>query len=195
MPRGSGTMSTRLMPAASAVRYSGTAIAFHWSMAVLILVVGTLGLLHDSWPKATQSFWINLHALIGLLVFALLLARLAWRARHPPPPLPPETGALSRRLSRPVHAFMYGLLFVIPLFGIVTFIWHGRVFDLGLFKIDFGVRKNPAIFHPTEDIHGYLAYALFALAGIHIAAALWHQFVRRDHLLRRMWPGQPGSGQ
>jgi cytochrome b561 len=195
MPRGSGTMSTRLMPAASAVRYSGTAIAFHWSMAVLILVVGTLGLLHDSWPKATQSFWINLHALIGLLVFALLLARLGWRARHPPPPLPPETGALSRRLSRPVHAFMYGLLFVIPLFGIVTFIWHGRVFDLGLFKIDFGVRKNPAIFHPTEDIHGYLAYALFALAGIHIAAALWHQFVRRDHLLRRMWPGQPGSGQ
>jgi cytochrome b561 len=90
---------------------------------------------------------------------------------------------------------MYGLLFVIPLFGIVTFIWHGRVFDLGLFKIDFGVRKDPAIFHPTEDIHGYLAYALFALAGIHIAAALWHQFVRRDQLLRRMWPGQPGSGQ
>jgi cytochrome b561 len=90
---------------------------------------------------------------------------------------------------------MYGLLFVIPLFGIVTFIWHGRVFDFGLFKIDFGVRKNPAIFHPTEDIHGYLAYALFALAGIHIAAALWHQFVRRDHLLRRMWPGQHGSAQ
>jgi cytochrome b561 len=188
-------MSARLMPAVSAVRYSGGAIAFHWSMAVLILVVGTLGLLHDSWPKATQSFWINLHALIGLLVFALLLARLGWRARHPPPPLPPETGALSRRLSRPVHAFMYGLLFVIPLFGIVTFIWHGRVFDLGLFKIDLGVRKNPAIFHPTEDIHGYLAYALFALAGIHIAAALWHQFVRRDHLLRRMWPEQPGSGR
>jgi cytochrome b561 len=188
-------MSARLMPAVSVVRYSGGAIAFHWSMAVLILVVGTLGLLHDSWPKGTQSFWINLHALIGLLVFALLLARLAWRARHPPPPLPPETGALSRRLSRPVHAFMYGLLFVIPLFGIVTFIWHGRVFDLGLFKIDFGVRKDPAIFHPTEDIHGYLAYALFALAGIHIAAALWHQFVRRDQLLRRMWPGQPGSGQ
>jgi cytochrome b561 len=195
VPRRSGTMSARLMPAASAVRYSGGAIAFHWSMAVLILVVGTLGLLHDSWPKATQSFWINLHALIGLLVFALLLARLGWRARHPPPPLPPETGALARRLSRPVHLFMYGLLFVIPLFGIVTFIWHGRVFDFGLFKIDFGVRKNPAIFHPTEDIHGYLAYALFALAGIHIAAALWHQFVRRDHLLGRMWPGQPGSGQ
>jgi cytochrome b561 len=69
------------------------------------------------------------------------------------------------------------------------------VFDFGLFKIDFGVQKNRAIFHPTEDIHGYLAYTLFALAGIHIAAALWQQFVRRDDVLRRMWPAGRGSGQ
>jgi cytochrome b561 len=184
-----------VVPGPTLVRYGDGAITFHWSMAVLILVVGTLGLLHDSWPKATQSFWINLHALIGLLVFALLLARLGWRAGHPPPALPPETGALSRRLARPVHALLYVLLFVIPLFGMVTFVWHGRAFDFGLFKIDFGVRKNPAIFHPTEDIHGYLAYALFALAGIHIAAALWHQFVRRDDLLRRMWPKRASSGR
>ncbi len=60
--------------------------------------------------------------------------------------------------------------------------------DLGLFEVNFGVRKNPAIFHPTEDIHGYLAYALFALAGIHAVAALWHQFILRDGLLQRMWP-------
>jgi cytochrome b561 len=188
-------MSAPAMPALTVARYGDGAIALHWSMAVLILVVGTLGLLHDSWPKATQSLWINLHALIGLLVFALLLARLGWRATHPPPPLPPETGALSRRFSRPVHALLYLLLLVIPLFGIVTFIWHGRVFDFGLFKIDFGVQKNRAIFHPTEDIHGYLAYTLFALAGIHIAAALWQQFVRRDDVLRRMWPAGRGSGQ
>jgi cytochrome b561 len=186
-------MSARVMPGSTVVRYGNGAIALHWSMAVLILVVGTLGLLHDSWPKATQSFWINLHALIGLLVFALLLARLWWRATHPPPPLPPERDMLSRRLARPVHALLYALLFVIPLFGIVTFVWHGRVFDFGLFKIDLGVQKNRAIFHPTEDIHGYLAYALFALAGIHIAAALWYQFVRRDNVLRRMWPAGGSS--
>jgi cytochrome b561 len=64
------------------------------------------------------------------------------------------------------------------------------VFDFGLFQLDFGIKKNRAIFHPTEDIHGYLAYALFALAGIHLLAALWHQFVRHDGLLRRMWPAR-----
>jgi len=169
-------------------RYDPGAIRFHWTMAVLIVIVGVLGLLHDSWPKGTQSFWINIHALIGLLVWALLMARFWWRTTHPPPPLPAEAGELSRRLSRPVHLLMYALLFVIPIFGVVTFIWHGRVFDFGLFKVDFGVQKNPAVFNPTEDIHGYLAYALFTVAGLHALAALWHHLVRRDQMLRRMWP-------
>ena len=169
-------------------RYDPGAIRFHWTMAVLIVIVGVLGLLHDSWPKDTQSFWINIHALIGLLVWALLMARFWWRSTHPPPPLPAEAGELSRRLSRPVHLLMYALLFVIPIFGIVTFIWHGRVFDFGLFQVDFGVQKNRAVFNPTEDIHGYLAYALFTVAGLHALAALWHHLVRRDQVLRRMWP-------
>jgi cytochrome b561 len=68
------------------------------------------------------------------------------------------------------------------------------VFDFGLFQLDFGIKKNRAIFHPTEDIHGYLAYALFGLAGLHALAALWHQFVLHDGVLRRMWlPGEPRS--
>jgi cytochrome b561 len=54
--------------------------------------------------------------------------------------------------------------------------------------VDFGVQKNPAVFNPTEDIHGYLAYALFTVAGLHALAALWHHLVRRDQVLRRMWP-------
>ena len=170
-------------------RYDSGAMAFHWIMAVLIVIVGTLGLLHDSWPKRTQSFWINLHAIIGLTVWALVMARISWRITHKPPALPPESGEFSRRFAYPVHLLMYVLMLVIPILGIVTFIWHGRVFDFGLFRVDFGVAKNRAIFHPTEDVHGYLAYALFTLIGMHLLAALWHHFVRRDGILLRMWPG------
>ena len=53
------------------------------------------------------------------------------------------------------------------------------------------MHKNRAIFHPTEEIHGYLAYTLFALIGIRLLTALWHQFAWRDRLLQRMWPA-PG---
>jgi cytochrome b561 len=171
-------------------RYGSPAIALHWLTAALVIVVGTLGLLHDSWPKSTQAFWINIHALIGLLLWVLVMLRLWWRWRQPPPPLPADVGELTRRLAGPVHALLYVLLLIIPVIGIVTFIFHGRVFDFGLFQVDFGVKRNRAIFHPTEDIHGYLAYALFTLAGLHLLAALWHQFVRHDGFLRRMWPAR-----
>jgi cytochrome b561 len=183
-----GNMRKAPSPQQPAVRYGNGAIGFHWVMVALIVVVGVLGLLHDSWPKSTQDFWINVHALIGLTVWALVIARLWWRSSHTPPDLPPDVGEFSRRLSYPVHLLLYGLMFVIPIIGIVTFIWHGRVFNFGLFKVDFGVAKNRAIFHPTEDIHGYLAYALFALVGLHALAALWHHFIRHDGVLARMWP-------
>ena len=170
-------------------RYTSGAIAFHWIMFVLVVAVGALGLLHDSFPKTTQGFWINIHAVMGLLLWALLLARIVWRMRHAPPALPADTGEFSRRVSGPVHFALYALLFVTPIIGVVTFVWHGRAFDFGLFQLDFGVAKNRAIFHPTEDIHQYLAYALFALAGLHALAALWHHFIRHDGVLRRMLPG------
>jgi cytochrome b561 len=175
-------------PSAGAGPYGRGAIRFHWVMFVLVVVVGTLGLLHDSWPDQTQAFWINIHALVGLLLWSVLIARFWWRLRHPPPPLPPDVGKLSRRMSGLVHFLLYALMFIIPIIGIVTFIWHGRAFDFGLFQVNFGVRSNKAIFHPTEDVHGYLAYALFTLAGAHALTALWHHFVRHDGILRRMWP-------
>ena len=170
-------------------RYGGVAIFYHWLMAALIVIVGILGLLHDSWSHPTQAQWINIHAVLGLAVTVLLMLRIWWRLRHRPPDLPSDVGEFSRRTSYPVHLLMYVLLFVIPVFGIITFIWHGRVFDFGLFQVDPHVARDRAIFHPTEDIHGYLAYALFALIILHALAALWHHFMRHDRVLLRMLPG------
>ena len=168
-------------------RYGSAAIAFHWLMFALVVGVGILGLLHDSWPdKASQRYWINIHALLGLALWLLLFARLAWRLRHAPPPA--MTVGPWRRLRAGVHFTLYALLFVIPIIGIVTFVYHGRVFNFGWFAIDLHIASNRAVFHPTEEWHGYLAYALFGLAGLHAAIALWHQFILRDGLLARMWP-------
>ena len=156
-------------------------------MFVLVVIVGVLGLLHDSWPRQTQTFWINVHALIGISLWLVLLARFGYRLRHSPPPLPSDIGAFSRRLSSPVHFALYALMFAIPIVGFVSFIYHGRVLHFGLFDFNSGIQKNPAIFEPTEDIHGYLAYALFALAGLHALAALWHHLVLHDGVLARIW--------
>jgi cytochrome b561 len=169
-------------------RYGHAAMTFHWLTFGLVVVVGVLGLLHDDWPQQTQAFWINIHALLGLLLWLLVMVRLAWRARHEPPPPAADLSPLARRLSSPTHLTLYLLLLVIPVIGIVTFVYHGRVFDFGAFQIDPGIKKDRAVFHPTETVHGYLAYALFGLATLHAVAALWHHYYLRDGVLLRMWP-------
>ena len=88
-----------------------------------------------------------------------------------------------------MHHLLYALMALIPVFGVVAFVWHGRAFDYGLFQLNFGVASNRDIFHPAEKIHQWLAYGLFGLAALHAAGALWHHFGRRDGVLMRMIPG------
>jgi cytochrome b561 len=178
--------------AAAPERYDVGAIAFHWIVAALIVFLGGLGLLFDDMPKPLQPFWINVHGSVGLIYLALVIARLAWRAGHRPPPLPGDVGEFWRRTSSAAHHLMYVLMLVIPAAGIVAYVWHGRAFDYGLFQLNFGVPSDRATFHPAEEIHQLLAYALFALAGLHILGALWHQYVRRDGVLLRILPGGVG---
>jgi cytochrome b561 len=169
-------------------RYGNTAIFLHWVAAILFVALATVGLLFDSMSKSTQPFWINIHAVAGLLFFALIVARLLWRIRHKPPVLPATVDAFSRKIAHPVHMLMYTLMLSIPMLGVIAFVWHGRAFNFGAFAIDFGVKSNKSIFHPAEDYHAILVYALIGLASLHALAALWHHFIRKDGVLKRMVP-------
>jgi cytochrome b561 len=186
-PRASASTTT---PAASIRRYTPVAVSLHWIMAALILFSAILGLLLDAWPKDTKLFWINIHAQVGLLVLALLIARIWWRRTHTPPELPPEVSEISRRVSHPAHLLIYVLMLITPLVGIVAFVWHARVLDFGLFTIDFGVKSNGPVYHQAEDIHLWLTYGLLALVTGHAVAALWHHFISRDTVLLRMLPAR-----
>jgi cytochrome b561 len=170
-------------------RYGTWAITLHWLLSILLVCVGILGLLHDDWPRHSQAFWINMHALGGLLLWIIVIWRIGLRLRQPRPEFAADFSVATRRLALSVHTLLYVLLFLTPLLGVATFIWHGRALDVGFFQVHFGVTKNRSIFEPTEDIHGYLAYAIFALSAFHILAALWHHFIKRDGVLKRMWWG------
>src|ERR1700722_10373391 len=186
----SRTPTPATMPA---TRYSPVAMSLHWIMAALILFSGIVGLLLDDWPKARKLLWINIHAQVGLLVLVLLMTRIWWRRTHTPPELPPDVSKISRRVSHPAYLLIYAVMLVTPLVGIVAFVWHARVFDFGLFAIDFGVKSNAPVFHQAEDIHLWLTYGLFALVAGHAVAALWHHFISRDTVLLRMLPARFSS--
>ena len=170
-------------------RYDAGAVAFHWATFALVVVVGVLGLLHDSWPDASQAFWINLHAVLGLVLWFTLIARLGWRSRHAPPPLPAHSGDLARRLSGPVHWALYALMFAMPLIG-----W-GMLSAASYPVVLFGSVHLPSILPVSPSLHTllwhahyYLAFAFFATILMHVAAILFHKLVRNDGVFETMAP-------
>ena len=172
-----------------AQNYDRVAVTLHWLVAMLIIVVGAVGLLFGWFPRPSRPFWINFHGSAGLVMALFILARVVWRVTHPAPPLPASLSAVVVMGSKALHLLMYVLMLVLSGLGLVAFIWHGRVFNYGLFSLDFAVKSDRAIYHLAQEVHGWTGYALTALFVLHVLAAVWHQFIVKDNLLSRMWFG------
>ena len=187
--------ANRTMPTSGIIRlpqkrYTSGAIALHWLMAGLIVLVAISGLLFDDIPKSWEDRFLNLHAVFGTLTGLLLLARIAWRRQHRPPPLPASIGPLNRAASHWGHIGLYALMALVPLAGLAALLSRGKGIDFGLFEILSPFARTPEIARPAKQIHALLAYGLLAVAAAHMMVALVHQFVLRDGILLRMMPGK-----
>lgn len=178
------------------MRYTGPAIALHWLMVPLILAALAMGAymvgLHISPQKLRLYSW---HKWIGVSVFALAVIRIGWRLRHRPPPAPPLP-PWQLGLARTTHALMYLSFLVIPLSGWIFSSAKGiPTVYLGWLTLPDLVGKDDLLAAVAKRIHLLTAYGLGALAVLHVAAALKHQFIDRDGLLRRMLPVGPTAGE
>ena len=175
---------------ASASRYDGVARALHWSMAVLIVLAFTLGLVVDAFPRSWEHGIVETHKVIGVAILALLAIRLGWRAGHRPPPF----AAISPLEARAVtlgHVGLYLLMIGAPLAGLIYAVLRGQGLDLGLFQIPPLAAAAPReVSRPLREVHEWLAYGLIGLAILHVTAAFWHHLIRKDDTLQRMLPGR-----
>jgi len=173
-------------------RYTGTARALHWLAALLIFCGFGLGLFMTGLEFSPAKFrYYAWHKWIGITVFLLTAARLAWRAGHPAPPLPPAMPSWQVRASHASHAALYALMLAIPLSGWVYSSSTGvSVVYLGLVPLPDLVPKDREVAKTLLLVHRSLNYLLAAMVTIHVAAALKHQFVDRDGVLDRMLPGR-----
>ncbi|HWD25682.1 MAG TPA: cytochrome b [Rhizomicrobium sp.] len=189
------------MPAKVA-RYNGVAMTFHWVIAALIVVNIGLGLYmayfltRDDPMDYTITQW---HKSVGLLVLVLSLARLGWRLVNPVPRLPAGMHPVVAGFAHFTHYLFYFLIIVIPLTGWI----FTSASPLGNGTDFFGLFTWPNLpgfaghtreqLKPVHDLfhgaHVYLAWSAIVLLPIHIAAALYHHFLRGDDVLRRMTPG------
>jgi cytochrome b561 len=167
---------------------------FHWTVVLLILAQGTIGLIMVNLPKKPNVIPVyTLHKSIGLTIFALALLRLLWRAfdRRPEEPATmPRWQVIGARIG---HALLYTLLFAVPLSGwlfdssssLRPLFWWGLV---QIPSLTGG--KDDAIKAFAEPAHEWLFWTLILVAAVHATAALVHHFHDRDEVLRRMLPGR-----
>jgi cytochrome b561 len=174
-------------------RYTTTAIVFHWVVAILVLTMIGLGFYMTGVPKGSpdRAFYFNLHKSIGVTTALLVIVRLLWRAKNPPPSLPASMPTWEVRASKISHALLYMCVIVMPLSGFAAtqFTKYG-VNYFGLFKIPPMGSENKVVYDLLQGIHGLTAILLIALVVIHVLAAFKHLLIDRDKVFQRMLPGK-----
>ena len=172
-------------------RYTLTAMAFHWLLALMILGSLGVGLVMTDMALSPQKLKLyNWHKWAGVTILVLSAARLLWRLTHRPP-----AGILmpvwQRRAAQTAHAALYLLFFAVPLSGWAYSSAAG--FPVVWFAVlplpDF-VPVDRAWAESLKEVHHLLAYALGATVLVHVTGALKHQFYDRDGLIRRILPGR-----
>ena len=176
------------MKSASESSYTTPAVAFHWLLALALLMSFAVGLYMADLPLSPQRLKLyNWHKWAGVTILALSVARLLWRLKHRPPadlPMP----AWQARAAHLTHAALYLLFFAVPLVGWAYSSAAGfPVVWFGVLPLPDFVPADKALAEAIKPWHGALAWALAALAVLHVAAALKHQFVDHDGLMARMW--------
>lgn len=175
----------------TAPRYTTTAIALHWLLAVMILASLAVGLTMTGMPFSPLRLKLyNWHKWAGVSILLLSAVRLWWRLTHRPP-IALAMPAWQARAAQAAHAALYVLFFAVPLAGWAYSSAAG--FPIVLFGVlplpDF-VPVSRALAATLKLVHTTLAWTLGVVVALHVAGALKHQFHLRDGLLRRMLPGR-----
>jgi cytochrome b561 len=168
-----------------------TARVLHWSMAVLILTMLFVGIGMVA-SMSLRPTLISLHRPLGIAILLLVIVRLINRLRHRPPPLPADLPVVQVFAAKASHWLLYTLMFAMPLVGWSMLSAGG--YPVTLFK---GFALPPiaphdaTIYAVLRSAHTWLALLLFATVLIHLAAALFHAWVRRDGVFGSMARGEP----
>lgn len=172
------------------LRYDRFAQSAHWLIALLLTGSFTLGLVMTDLPTSPLRLRLFAwHKWLGVLIFAAVSLRLAWRLRHPAPPLPDSVPGWQREAARISHHFLYIFLFAVPLSGWLMSSAKGfQTVLFGVLPIPDLLAKNPPLGAALEETHHLLAWMFLGLIGLHIAAAFKHLLVNRDGVFARMLP-------
>lgn len=175
-----------------AERYSRGAIILHWLIALLIIGNFVGAWTSEDLPRDQRMIMMGYHKATGIVILLLTLVRIGWRLINPAPPLLETLKTWEAAFARVTHVLFYVLMLAVPLAGLGLHSAFGQGKPVSIFGLfDFpalpvGIDKPTiGLFH---ELHEVTATAMLVLLGLHVAAALKHQFLDRDGTLARMKP-------
>lgn len=185
--------------------YGSVARFLHWLMALWILAAYVI-IIYLTWDHTEGIVpGLNYHKVVGFTILLPLVVRFAWRLVNPVPELPASLPRWQVLASRVSHVSLYVLMLAMPITG---YLGNGGGVDYGLFQIPPFMRTELAarlfdalgitvqqwdVFFDTIHYGIVGPYVFSTLIIVHAGAALWHHFVQKDAVLRRMWPDKNNS--
>lgn len=166
-------------------RYDRSTIVLHWLTAVLVTIQWLIGRTTGFMARGPVrvDIW-SIHVLLGVCITAVFIARIAWRWRRGRR-LPGVGASVERAAAKFVHVGLYVVLGVVLALGIANTIVHG----FPLFNVlTVPGKQDLATILRVNAWHGLAANVFAALVLLHTLAALFHHYVQRDDVLRRMGP-------
>lgn len=172
-------------------RYDRVSISLHWLTAGLVIA---LFLIAEGWgflDRADREPLKLAHTSLGVLLAAVIVARVTWRLFLGNRVAPANAG-LMQVIAKFVHLLLYVLIAVQVSLGFLAS-WSGRKAAVSFFGLD--IPSPFAAFtredhHFFEEVHGWVAWAIIIIALGHAVAALVHHYVLRDNLIARMMPSR-----
>jgi cytochrome b561 len=161
----------------------------HWLMAVCVLTMLFIGVGMVGTINPLHLTLLSIHKPLGIAILVLVLVRLIVRLRRGAPALPVDLPAPMKLAAGLSHVALYASMIAMPLLGWAMLSAGG--YPVVLFP---GVELPPIV--PQSDslhtlfwtAHWVIAFLFFALILLHLAAALFHAWVRRDGVFRSMAP-------
>ena len=164
--------------------YDRGTIALHWLTAALVVTLWGLAQVIDLFPRELRVYPRSAHILLGVLLAVIYLIRVIWR-NSAGRSLPPADQGWMKIAAKGAHYGLYALVAAALVLGLS---YEAVRADniLNLFRLPALAPNDKVLRNFLGDWHGTAANTILILAGLHAAAALFHQYVLKDNLLHRM---------
>jgi cytochrome b561 len=170
--------------------YDQATRVMHWTTAGLMLLIFVFAFSIDlATSRASHTVFLQLHRSVGLTVWVLTMTRLAWRQYAEYPDWRDDMSKRMRVAAMASEYGLYALLLAQPILGLLQTNANGdhvNLFFIG--QLPALIEKNRPLAQQLLTVHKTVGFSLLGLIALHVSAALFHHFWRRDDTLTAMLP-------